>query len=93
VVGYLFKKKNIFSLLRTINLRFFIFRYGFKPKGGEDSIQLNGSASLKQNFTEEELEKQKLMEEYKEELVKVILNSFQTVIRRFIYVIHIYFGC
>jgi hypothetical protein len=39
--------------------------------GGEDGIQLNGSASLQQNFTEEELEKQKLMEEYKEELVKI----------------------
>ena len=43
-------------------------------QGGEDSIQLNGSASLKQNFTEEELEKQKLMEEYKEELVKVEID-------------------
>lgn len=38
--------------------------------GGEESIQLNGS-SLQQNLTEEDLEKQKLMEEYKEELVKI----------------------
>jgi hypothetical protein len=39
--------------------------------GAEDGIELNGSASLTQNLTEEELEKQKLMEEYREELVKI----------------------
>jgi hypothetical protein len=32
---------------------------------------LNGKASLKQDLTEDELEKQKLMQEYKEELAKV----------------------
>jgi hypothetical protein len=79
VVGYLLKKKYFLSIKNKLFTFLFFslcFVYGFKIKGGEDSIQLNGSASLKQNFTEEELEKQKLMEEYKEELVKVILKKF-----------------
>jgi hypothetical protein len=36
---------------------------------------------LKQNLTEEELEKQKLMEEYKEELVKVNIDAILLFVR------------
>jgi len=39
--------------------------------GNEDGIDLNGKASLQQDLTEEELDKQKLMQEYREELAKI----------------------
>lgn len=39
--------------------------------GNDDGIDLNGKGSLQQNLTEEELDKQKLMQEYREELVKI----------------------
>ena len=37
----------------------------------DDGIDLNGRASLQQNLSEQDAEKQKLMEEYKEELTKI----------------------
>lgn len=37
----------------------------------DESIDLNGKATLKANFTEQDAEKQKLMDEYKEELSKI----------------------
>jgi len=33
--------------------------------GNDDGIDLNGKASLQQNLTEEEMDKQKLMQEYR----------------------------
>lgn len=39
--------------------------------GNDDAIDLNGKGRLTQNITEEELDKQKLMQEYKEELAKI----------------------
>lgn len=56
-----------------------ILNFFYSNKGGEEGIDLNGKASLKQDLTEDELEKQKLMQEYKEELAKVSiakLNSY-----------------
>lgn len=37
----------------------------------DESIDINGQAALKETLTEEDLEKQKLMNGYKEELTKV----------------------
>jgi hypothetical protein len=39
--------------------------------GNDEGIDLNGKASLQQDLTEEELDKQKLMQEYREELAKI----------------------
>ena len=39
--------------------------------GADESIDLGGKSSLQQNLSEEEMDKQKLMQEYREELGKV----------------------
>lgn len=50
-----------------------LYNFDLKLTDVDDSIDINGKATLKQSLTEDDIEKQKLLTEYREELTKVCL--------------------